>query len=1016
MKPPGKKKAAKKKPVKKTARKMAARVSPAHAQQSPTGHTLAGRIVTAPRLIEPTLARAHVAQWLAGLVPAEAKPLRAMLAAHRTVNALLESLSESSPFLWELASREPKRLIRLLGADPEGHFTTLLADRRRAIAATKDEAEAMRQLRRLKAEAALLIALADIGGVWPVMQTARALTELADTAVNAAVDFVLAEAARAGRLKRSDKTRPQAGSGYIVLAMGKLGAFELNYSSDIDLIVFYDPAAPALPKDAVPAPLFVRITQRLVKLLSERTSDGYVFRTDLRLRPDPASTAIAISTAAAMSYYESTGQNWERAAMIKARACAGDIAAGEAILDELSPFVWRKYLDFASVADVHAMKRQINAFRGHGEIAVEGHNIKLGRGGIREIEFFAQTQQLIAGGRNPDLRDPETLTTLDKLKRDRWIDPAVCKDMKEAYGFLRTVEHRLQMVNDEQTQVLPAERAGLERFARFLGYASRDAFAKVLLDHLTKVQRHYARLFETAPGSGKPDSKPDLAFPPEADERKTLDRLAELGFRSPLEASSTIRHWLSGEHRTIKGEAARSHLQALLPVLLEEVGRTDNPGATLVLFDHFLGNLHGAARLLSMLRQKPDLIVLITLVLGIAPRLADTLARNPQVMDALVDPSFFGTVPDDAELGRRLDAALSQSRFDEDLLERVRMFGLEYMFLIGVRILSGTVTARQAGEAFARLADAVIRAVHRAIAQNFAVSHGHLRDEQTAMLAMGKLGGREMTASSDLDLILVYDFDDKHPESNGKRPLYGGHYFARLTQRLINALTAQTNYGALYDVDMRLRPSGRAGPLATQIGGFTSYQQTEAWTWEHMALTRARVVSASPGFGAQVEKVIYEILCRPRDAALIAGDVLEMREAIAKEKSDGNRWDLKYAAGGLIDLEFIAQYLQLAHASRAPDILDTSTARVFDKAWQLKLLPVEEAEILRPAIQLYQDLTQILRLCLAGPFDPKTAGAGLLRLLARAADVPDFATLDATLIETQAKVRASFVRILGRAP
>jgi glutamate-ammonia-ligase adenylyltransferase len=324
------------------------------------------------------------------------------------------------------------------------------------------------------------------------------------------------------------------------------------------------------------------------------------------------------------------------------------------------------------------------------------------------------------------------------------------------------------------------------------------------------------------------------------------------------------------------------------------------------------------------------------------------------------------------------------------------------------------VTARQAGEAFARLADAVIRAVHRAVAQNFAASHGRLRGEQTAVLAMGKLGGREMTASSDLDLILVYDFDDKHPESNGKRPLYGGHYFARLTQRLINALTAQTNYGALYDVDMRLRPSGRAGPLATQVGGFTSYQQTEAWTWEHMALTRARVVSASPGFGARVEKVIHDILRRPRDAALIAGDVAEMREAIAKEKSDRNRWDLKYAAGGLIDLEFIAQYLQLAHASQAPEILDTSTARVFDKAWKLKLLSVEEAEVLRPAIQLYQDLTQILRLCLAAPFDPKTAGAGLLRLLARAADVPDFATLDATLIETQTKVRASFDRILGR--
>ncbi len=1003
-----------KKPAKTVVRKVAfrAKFGAAATLQASSGTTLAERIVTAPQLVEPKLARARVVQWLARLAPAEAKPLKALLGAHTTVNTLLECLAESSPYLWELASGDPKRLLRLLCADPERYLTTLLADHRRSIASTEDEVEAMRLLRRMKAEAALLIALADIGGVWPVMRAARALTDLADSAADAAVSFVLSEATRAGRLTPKDKAKPQIGSGYIVLAMGKMGAFELNYSSDIDLIVFYDQAAPAVPKDVVPAPLFVRLTQRLVKLLQERTGDGYVFRTDFRLRPDPASTAIAISTAAAMSYYERAGQNWERAAMIKARACAGDIAAAETILNELSPFVWRKYLDFASVADVHAMKRQINAFRGHGEIAVEGHNIKLGRGGIREIEFFAQTQQLIAGGRNPDLRDRDTLTILDKLERDHWIDPAVCNDMKQAYCFLRTVEHRLQMVNDEQTQVLPAERASLERFARFLGYASRDAFAKVLLDHLDKVQRHYARLFESPPGG----NKPALAFPRRADDRKSLDRLAELGFRSPLEASSIIRHWLSGEHRSLKGEAARSHLQALLPALLEHIGRTDNPGATLVLFDHFLGNLHGAARLLSLLRQKPDLIALITLVLGTAPRLADTLARNPQVMDALVDPSFFGAVPDDAELGRRLNAALAQARYDEDLLERVRMFGLEYMFLIGVRILSGTVTARQAGEAFARLADAVIRIVHRAVAENFAVTHGHLRGEQTAVLAMGKLGGREMTATSDLDLILIYYFDDKHPESSGKRPLYGGHYFARLTQRLINALTAQTNYGALYDVDMRLRPSGRAGPLATQIGGFTSYQQTEAWTWEHMALTRARLLSASPAFRARVEEMIHDILRRPRDAELIAGDVVEMRSAIAKEKGDRERWDLKYASGGLIDLEFIAQYLQLVHASRVPDILDTSTARVLDKAWQLKVLPVEEAEVLRPAIQLYQDLTQILRLCLAGPFDPKTAGAGLLRLLARAADVPNFAALDATLTETQAKVRASFVRIMGRAP
>ena len=978
---------------------------------SAKGAILAERIKTAPILTDAKAAHVRLDDWLSHLASVQ-RPLRALLVKNPKVGILLESLIESSPFLWDLINRDPKRLLRLLQTDPERHLAASLSEYGRAIGTSEDEAEAMRLLRLLKSEAALLVALADIGGVWPIMQSARALSDLAGTAVDAATRFTLAEAARAGRLTPEDKSNPQKGSGYIVFALGKMGAFELNYSSDIDLIVLYDPAATALPKDAEPSTLFVRLTQRLVKLLQERTADGYAFRTDLRLRPDPASTAIAISTAAAADYYESVGQNWERAAMIKARACAGDIAAGEVVLKELAPFVWRKYLDFAAVADIHAMKRQINAYRGHGEIAVEGHNIKLGRGGIREIEFFVQTQQLIAGGRNPGLRDRDTLTTLDKLYADKWIDEAARDAMKEAYCFLRKVEHRLQMVNDEQTQTLPVDAPEMERFSRFMGFTDRDAFAKVLVDHLYQVQRHYVRLFEKHPDA----DGPALKFPPEADDHKTLDRLSELGFRAPLEASGIIRHWLSDNHRSLRSEAARSHLQTLLPTLLEHLARTDNPNGTLVLFDHFLENLHGPARLLSLLRQNLELITLIVLVLGTAPRLGDTLARHPQVMDALVDPSFFGALPDEPDLRRRFNFVLAQSRYDEDLLERIRMFGLEYMFLIGVRILSGTVTARQAGEAFARLADAVIRAVHRAVAHNFAATHGHMRGEETAVLAMGKLGGYEMTATSDLDLILIYDFDDKCPESDGKRPLYGAQYFARLTQRLINALTAQTNYGALYQVDMRLRPSGRAGPLATRLDSFAAYQETEAWTWEHMALTRARVVSSSTELKFRIQSVIQNILRRPRDADLTAGDVVEMRAAIAKEKGDSDRWDLKYAAGGLIDIEFIAQYLQLVHAHQLPGILDTSTARVLDNARSLRVLAARDAEILRPAVQLYHDLTQILRLCLPERFDPKTAGPALLRLLARAADVPDFAALDATLAEMQAKVRESFIRILGKSP
>jgi [glutamine synthetase] adenylyltransferase / [glutamine synthetase]-adenylyl-L-tyrosine phosphorylase len=1017
------------KPPKKSAKKarrsaakrdksLAAKPTPKRPKHSPESEqrdsgSLAARIANAPQLTEPKAARARIEQWRRAIRrEPEAKTLGALLDRNPLLMRVIAGIAEDSPFLWGLASAEPARLLRVLQSDPETHFQKLLTQAGGAIRRAKTDLQAMQVLRRMKSEAALLIALCDIGGVWPIMEAAKALTQLADVAVSAAVQFLLAEAARVGRIAPRDPARPQDGSGYIVLAMGKMGAFELNYSSDIDLIVLYDPEAAPLKPDIEPAPFFVRLTQRLIKLLQERTADGYVFRVDVRLRPDPASTPIAISTAAAVSYYESSGQNWERAAMIKARACAGDVAAGERILDEISPFVWRKYLDFAAIAEVQAMKQQIHAYRGHGEIAVEGHNIKLGRGGIREVEFFAQTQQLIAGGRNPGLRDRQTLMTLDKLAAGGWVDGKARDDMRDAYLFLRSVEHRLQMINDDQTQTLPDNPAAIERFAHFLGFKDRDSFAKALLGHLENVQRHYADLFEMSPAR----DRPALKFPAGADDKRTLDRLVEMGFRAPLEASGRARRWLSGELRSLQSQTARSHATELLPTLLEHFGRMDNPDAALVQFDEFLGNLHNAPRLLSLLRQNPSLIALIAIVIGAAPRLADTLARTPQVMDALVEPHFFGVLPDECELSLRLQQALAQARYDEDLLERIRIFGLEHMFLIGVRIVTGTVTAAQAGESFARLADVVVRAVHRAVAENFAAAHGHLRGEASAVLALGKLGGNEMTASSDLDLIVVYDFDDADPESDGKRSLYGAQYFARLTQRLINALTAQTNYGALYQVDMRLRPSGRSGPVATQIGGFADYQDREAWTWEHMALTRARVVSASPGFGAKVEKVIASTLRKPRDRSLIAGDVVEMRGAIAKEMGDGARWDLKYAAGGLIDIEFIAQYLQLVHAATEPSILDTSTARVLDKARALGILSLEDAEVLRPAARLYQALTQILRLCLPGAFDPKEAGAGLLRLLARAADVPDFASVEATLIESQAKVRETFVRILGAAP
>ncbi|MCC6780266.1 MAG: bifunctional [glutamine synthetase] adenylyltransferase/[glutamine synthetase]-adenylyl-L-tyrosine phosphorylase [Hyphomicrobiales bacterium] len=973
--------------------------------------SLVCRMVATPRPREAANAGAVAARWVAEVDSLAVRTaLTSLVEAHPTLATLIAGLAEGSPFLWDLVRASPERFAALLAAEPEQRFDAVIERTRRAMAALPDEPEAMRLLRTMKSELALLIALADICGVWPVMEVIERQTRLADAAVGAAVDYLLADAQRRGKLAHSPGADPAVGSGYIVLAMGKMGAGELNYSSDIDLIVFYELAAVAPGTE--PAPFFVRLTRTLVKLLQERTPDGYVFRTDLRLRPDPASTQIAVSTAAAIDYYESRGQNWERAAMIKARPCAGDTPAGQALLAALAPFIWRKYLDFAAVADVHAMKRQIHAYRGHDEIAVEGHNIKLGRGGIREIEFFVQTQQLIAGGRHPELRHKETLRTLGILAAGSWIDAAAQTELTDAYRFLRVVENRLQMVADEQTHMLPADRDVLERFARFLGFADRDAFADCLLVHLRNVQRHYATLFENAPEAeiGR------LVFPPAADDRETLDRLTEMGFRGPLEVSDLVRHWGAGQYGALRSQAARAQLEAVVPMLLHQFARSANPDGAVLAFDRFLSGLHGGGRLFSLLRQNPDLIALIALVLGTAPRLADGLAHYPEVMDAVIDPSFFGALPEQAELMAGLDRSLAQSQSYEDYLDRIRIYAQEQMFLIGTRILSGTASAEQAGEAFARLADTLVRSLHATIEENFARQHGRIVGQQTVVLALGKLGGREMTATSDLDLIVIYDFDPDHPESDGPRKLYGSQYFSRLTQRLISALTAQTNYGLLYQVDMRLRPSGRSGPVATQIAGFADYQDTEAWTWEHMALTRARVVTGTPELAARVEEVIRGVLCRSRDRELIAGDVLEMRNAIAVEKGDGERWDLKYVAGGLIDIEFIAQFLQLVHASDNPEVLDTSTVRVLDKAWQLGLLATEDAEVLRPAVRLYHDLTQILRLCLPGPFDSKAVPPGLAGLLARAADVPDFGTLDVFIGETQVRVRASFERILGATP
>jgi glutamate-ammonia-ligase adenylyltransferase len=976
---------------------------PARLKKETSDTSLAARLKAAPLVADAKAARDKVADLAA------AAPALARLSKQRPVRALLEGMADGSPFLWDVSRADPKMLARVLESPPEKRLPELIQETRRVVRGARDQNVVAGALRRMKREAALLIALADMGGVWALAEVTRALTALADTALGVAVDCLLAEAQRTGKITLPDPKQLGQGVGYFVLAMGKYGAGELNYSSDIDLIVLYEPDAP-LVAGVEAGPFFVRLTRNLVRLLQDRT-DGYVFRVDLRLRPDPGSTQIAVATDAALAYYEHAGETWERAAFIKARACAGDVAAGEAFLKELSPFVWRRYLDHAAIAEVHAMKRQIHAFRGHGEVAVEGHNIKLGRGGIREIEFFVQTQQLIAGGRAPSLRGRETLPMLAELAKEKWIDERARDELTAAYIFLRRVEHRLQMVADEQTHTLPEDPAALGRFARFLGMSGREEFAAELTQHLLRVQTHYAHLFEDAPVLAAISRR--LVFPADADDRETLDTLAGMGFRQPLQASAHVRNWLAGGHRVLSPEVARADLAAVIPTLLDALGRTGQPDPAIVACDHFFAALPGSARPLAAMRTHPDLVELLAVIFGTAPRLAEIVARAPSLLDGLLDPAFFGAPPGEAQLTERLAAQLADAPNHEELLDRARRFGREQMVLIGVRVLSGALSASQAGEAYARLADVLIRALHRAEEGRFAAIHGRIKGAESAVIAFGKLGGREMTAGSDLDLVLLYDFDPERPESDGARPLHAATYYARLTQRLVGALTTPTNAGKLYDVDLRLRPSGRSGPVATSLASFAIYQRDEAWTWEHMALTRARVVSASPAPRAKVETLIRDVLRSKRGPAKVAHDVREMRRAIAKERGEGDRWDLKYVAGGLIDIEFIAQYLVLVHAAAHPSILDTNTVRVLEAAQALNLIDAAAGELLRAAARLYHDLTQLLRLCLSGRFDAKTAGPGLLALLARAGGLPDFTTLEAHLADTRTRVRGVFTKILG---
>jgi glutamate-ammonia-ligase adenylyltransferase len=938
------------------------------------------------------------------LAEEEASGLQTFAGAHSAVAGLLEGIAEGSPYLWRLVQRSPPMALALL----EHPLEASLAGISQAMAEagrTLTLPAAMKVLRQQKSRHALLVAMADLSGILDVVGVTGSLSDFADDAVKAALRIALRVAGE--ELTVEYLLQPERGLGLFVLALGKHGARELNYSSDIDLACFYDPEAPALAGRADHLDRMVAIVKLVAQILSHRNADGYVLRVDLRLRPDPGTTPIAMPVNAALAYYETVGQNWERAAMIKARIVAGDEIAGARYLTDLQPFIWRKYFDYGAIADIHAMKRQIYAVKGHDQVAIAGHDLKLGRGGIREIEFFVQTQQLVYGGRRSSLRGARTLDMLEALARETWITPQAACDLSEAYVFLRMLEHRVQMIEDEQTQKLPRSDDDLLRLARFCGM-TRSAFDRELIKRLKQVEHHYARLFEG--GADLASGAGSLVFAGVETEPETRDTLKRLGFRNPEMVAETVRGWHFGRRSAVTTPRAREVLTELVPGLLESFSRASDPDGAIVALDGALQRMPAAVELFTILHSNASLRQLFAECLGTAPRLSQMVAQSPHVLDVLVDPDFANVR---ASPMTRIAPRLEREHEYELFLERARHLHRGEHFLMGTRILSRLIPAAEIGSAQTQLAECVLALVFERVRAEFTSRHGKIAGAEVSLVGYGKAGSHELTAASDLDLVVIYSADED-AWSDGAKALMTSEYFAKLTQRLVAALSAPMRAGTLYEVDLRLRPSGKKGPVAASIGAFAHYFEGEADFWEHLALSRARVLIGDGALVGQIRETIARLIAVPRDERRVRAETADMRGLMAREKPGRNKFDVKDWPGGLIDIEFIAQSLALRFAGREPRYLVTSTRARLTVAGETGDIPAEAVETLLISWDLQLALQQVSRVLLPGPLEESAVSAELLSQIARLLDYPGFAMLSADLTRYQGETRALFEQLIGK--
>lgn len=881
----------------------------------------------------------------------------------QNVNNALVRARNHSPFLKQQLETRPGAAAALKAGDIRGALAA-------AQASGGEAPDIGTALRRERGSLALALAVGDLAGALDLRQVVETLSDFADRA--------LKEALNAAVTQRTPGEEP---SGFAVIALGKHGSRELNYSSDVDLLFLFDPATLPLKPREDAGQAAVRIGQRVVELLQKREAEGYVFRVDLRLRPSSEVTPIALPVEAAIGYYESSALPWERAAFIRARFVAGDAELGRYFLEAIHPFVWRRSLDFGAIGEVQSITRRIRDHYAQGQAFGPGFDLKRGRGGIREIEFFAQIHQLIHGGREPGLRPPATLDALAALAEAGRIGASDAKTMSDAYRLFRTIEHRLQMVEDRQTHSLPATQEELDNLARLHGLAGGQALLDLLAPHVAAVAEAYDRLGEED-GGRLPHDAPALEA-----------RLRRAGFEDPVAGRLRIEGWRSGRARSLRTSPARDAFEAMLPSLVDAFGSSPDGMRAMNRFDDVVTRLPSGVNFYRLLDARPGLTHVLATILSHAPALAEQLGRRPELLDGLIDSSALAPPP---SLEALVEEFARPERAGEDyqmLLDRVRRRVNERRFALGVQLIVAHTDPIEVAEGYSRVAEAAIHVLAVAAVAEFEDVHGRVPGSELLILGLGRLGGEALTHASDLDL--VYLFSGTHEaESTGRRPLRATDYFNRLGPRVTAALSVPTAAGPLYDVDTRLRPSGRDGLIAISLPSFADYQRERAWTWEHMALTRARPVYGAPEARAALSKMIDEALRVERDPGKVTADALSMRAEIAAHKPPKGPFDIKFGEGGLVDLEFAVHTLQLRHRIGLHPRLEEALAGLAEE----KLV----SKHIDPALRLLTRMLVTFRLVSPASTEPPPASRDLV---ARACGLADWQALLAAHEAARQRVR-----------